>query len=140
MSTLTLTLTDELDAIEAELAPIRCDTHGCPETRRRVIDLIGRAVAIRRKLGLLPYCAAGLSPIVAVALDVDGTRLVIRVTHSNPCDDDVIWLGGVGDPGVAAMVPADLFEDYEEILAAERDAISVNDEADWSYRHAKGWA
>ena len=137
MSTLTLTLTDELDAIEAELAPIRCDTHGCPETRRRVLDLIGRAVAIRRKLGLLPYTSAGLSPVVATRIDLVDGRVVVAITHLNECDDDTITLGLASDPGVAALVPADLFEDYRELLA---DCVDVNAEADWSYRHAKGWA
>ena len=133
----TLTLTDELDAIEAELAPIRCDAHGCPETRRRVLDLIGRAVAIRRKLGLLPYTAAGLSPVVATRIDLIDGRVVVAITHLNGCDDDTITLGLASDPGVAALVPADLFEDYRELLA---DCVDVNAEADWSYRHAKGWA
>ena len=137
MSTLTLTLTDELDAIEAELAPIRCDTLGCPETRRRVLDLIGRAVEIRRKLGLLPYTAAGLSPIVATRLDLVDGRVVVAITHANECDDDTITLGLASDPAVGQLVPADLFEDYEELIA---DMIDVNAEADWSYRHAKGWA
>ena len=131
-----LTLQDELDTIEAELAPIRCDAHGCPETRRRVLDLIGRAVAIRRKLGLLPYTAAGLSPVVATRIDLVDGRVVVAITHLNGCDDDTITLGLASDPGVAAMVPADLFEDYEEMLA---DCVDVNAEADWSYRHAKGW-
>ena len=133
----TLTLHDELDAIEAELAPIRCDAHGCPETRRRVLDLIGRAVAIRRKLGLLPYTAAGLSPVVATRIDLIDGRVVVAITHLNGCDDDTITLGLASDPGVAALVPADLFEDYRELLA---DCVDVNAEADWSYRHAKGWA
>ena len=132
----TLTLHDELDAIEAELAPIRCDAHGCPETRRRVLDLIGRAVAIRRKLGLLPYTAAGLSPVVATRIDLVDGRVVVAITHLNGCDDDTITLGLASDPGVGALVPADLFEDYEEMLA---DCVDVNAEADWSYRHAKGW-
>ena len=132
----TLTLHDELDAIEAELAPIRCDAHGCPETRRRVLDLIGRAVAIRRKLGLLPYTAAGLSPVVATRIDLIDGRVVVAITHLNGCDDDTITLGLASDPGVAALVPTDLFEDYEELLA---DCVDVNAEADWSYRHAKGW-
>ena len=133
----TLTLHDELDAIEAELAPIRCDAHGCPETRRRVLDLIGQAVEIRRKLGRLPYTPAGLSPIVATRLDLVDGRVVVAITHASECDDDTITLGLASDPGVAAMVPADLFEDYEEMLA---DCVDVNAEADWSYRHAKGWA
>ena len=137
MSTLTLTLTDELDAVEAELAPIRCDAHGCPETRRRVLHLIGRAVAIRRKLGLLSYTAAGLSPVVATRIDLVDGRVEVAITHLNECDDDTITLGLASDPGVAALVPADLFEDYEELLA---DCVDVNAEADWSYRHAKGWA
>ena len=116
MSTLTLTLTDELDAIEAELAPIRCDAHGCPETRRRVLDLIGRAVAIRRKLGLLPYTAAGLSPIVAVSLDLIDGRVVVAITHLNECDDNTITLGLASDPAVGSLVPADLFEDFRELM------------------------
>ena len=137
MSTLTLTLTDELDAIEAELAPIRCDAHGCPETRRRVLDLIGRAVEIRRKLGRLPYTPAGLSPIVATRIDLVDGRVVVAITHANECDDDTITLGLASDPAVGQLVPADLFEDYRELLA---DCVDVNAEADWSYRHAKGWA
>ena len=137
MSTLTLTLTDELDAVEAELAPIRCDAHGCPETRRRVLDLIGRATEIRRKLGLLPYTAAGLSPVVATRIDLVDGRVVVAITHANECDDDTITLGLASDPAVGALVPADLFEDYEELMA---DLVDVNSEADWTYRHAKGWA
>lgn len=116
MSTLTLTLTDELDAIEAELAPIRGDTDACPETRRRVIDLIGRAVTLRRRLGLVPYCAAGLSPIVATRIDLVDGRVVVAITHLNGCDDDTITLGLASDPAVGALVPADLFEDYEELM------------------------
>ena len=137
MSTLTLTLTDELDAIEAELAPIRCDAHGCPETRRRVLDLIGRAVEIRRKLGRLPYTPAGLSPIVATRLDLVDGRVVVAITHANECDDDTITLGLASDPAVGQLVPADLFEDFRELIA---DLVDVNAEADWSYRRAKGWA
>lgn len=137
MLTLTLTLEDQLDAIESELAPIRCDTLGCPEMRRRVVDLIGQAVEIRRKLGRLPYTPAGLSPIVATRLDLVDGRVVVAITHANACDDDTITLGLASDPAVGAMVPADLFEDYEELMA---DLIDVNAEVDWSYRHAKGWA
>ena len=96
----TLTLHDELDAIEAELAPIRCDAHGCPETRRRVLDLIGRAVEIRRKLGRLPYTPAGLSPIVATRIDLVDGRVVVAITHANECDDDTITLGLASDPAV----------------------------------------
>lgn len=134
-------LTAELDDAETLLRDLRPSLPSLVgDTRAMALRLIRRAAEIRRELGLLPYTAAGLSPVVAVSLDVDRDWLIARVTHAERDDDDTVFLANLDDPRIASKVPVDLFEAFEELMAERSDAIDARAECEADWRLAKGWA
>lgn len=116
----TETLRDELASLEDQIGPVRLDYFAWPEHRRRVVtEQIGRAVEIRRRLGMVPYCPAGLSPVVSLALERRNDLLVVQVTHLNDADDDRVVIGVWGAAGLGERVPTELFDDYLELIGEE---------------------
>jgi hypothetical protein len=61
----------------------------------------------------------------AVSLDIDGDYLLARVTHEDDADDDSVILADLDDPGIASKVPAELFDEFEELMAERGDAIAA---------------